>query len=202
MKVIYIPLILIGFLGCWSKDSPTNSNLLLGLEFDEFYSLIEKGLNSDSILFEKKISYFREGQDTIFGEPFDNLVLNMRTSNTKQNLWSLDPVFYNDRLLSIELINKEFSGITEAQELFEGYLGFDLRSSNDEYEISIDELEPIGIRLLMTKKSLKYERDSLYKIDYRNIMWNEFDDSWSTENHEDFKNDLPKQRIEKYKRYK
>jgi hypothetical protein len=67
-------------------------------------------------------------------------------------------------------------------------------------EVILEQLRPQGIKLSFLDNKLKAERDSIYKINPANILWNEDGDSWTKDNSDSFKSDLPKERVNKYGR--
>ena len=192
--------VIITIASCTANEDKTNLHFELGMDFVDFYKLVDNGLQKDSILLQKSNSYFIEDGDTIFNNSFANFILYFRTKNQKHAFWSMNPIFYNDKLLSVDLSNPTIDDIENARKILNNYLNLELIKKNKKQDFILEKSKLKGVHLLLIEEKLMNERDSIFNLNYKNILWNEFGDSWTLENQENFKNDLPNERIIRYVR--
>ena len=204
MKKYLLFILFFTITSCSSKKSKDIIEYSLGMRYGDFYKLVNKGIENDSIGFKEVIPYYIDNGDTVNGNKHERFVIKFKTEDKEYETWRLEPIFFNDKLLSVKIFNNSIDDLEFAKILLNENLKIDLNKKEDKRYTNngIDNQEFIlelnqhnGIQLLLIEKVLMKERDSIYDLDHKNIMWNEDGDSWTNENQELFKNDLPKERL-------
>jgi hypothetical protein len=114
MKKIFL-IVLVLITNSCSHTEPDEIGFSLGMNFIDYYKLIRQGIEKDSIGFAEVQPYYLNGNDTVYGITHERLTINLETSNEQYSSWRLEPIFYNDKLITVQLYNNQLNDIEVAK---------------------------------------------------------------------------------------
>lgn len=177
MKLFYVIYIFVLLCSCNSsvtKEDQLIYGFQLGMDYEDFYQNVNHNIrNKLLILYDYTPPPLIIDADTFMGNPFKKIKILINSDQKEYKYWNFEPVFFNDKLLYLQLSNDSIQDIELAGIFFEKVINFKWEDkdtisyktvSKNGSGFSLRKLKDEGIYFSIVDKQQYDLRDSLMEM--------------------------------------